>query len=171
MKEKDLTKPEPAERGIPSRFRGRNVSFAQFFLLFVILSIMTISSNKRISRLNSEIHELKVSLDAVNSRSEEIESRLNKLELRVFGSIEDSGKRYVEFSKRIDCRQNLRRIQDAKERWVVDEQKEFEATSLKSDLYGRGRYILVEPACPSGGMYSINAARVFPTCSIEGHSL
>ena len=108
--------------------------------------------NNRISRLNSEIHELEVSLDAGNSRSEEIESRLNKLELRVFGSIEDADKRYSEFSQGIDFRRKLRRIQDAKERWVVDEQQEFEAPPSKSDRCGRGRYLPVEPACPSGGV-------------------
>jgi hypothetical protein len=68
------------------------------------------------------------------------------------------------------CINNLRHIDDAKQEWAKDNSAAPTAVPTQKDLlpYLKNN---VFPACPDGGVYSINAVDEVPTCSIPSHSL
>jgi prepilin-type N-terminal cleavage/methylation domain-containing protein len=72
------------------------------------------------------------------------------------------------------CVANLMQINDAKQRWAIDENKRGIETPGETDLAGGNLYMKEFPTCPSGGIYVINAVEVDPTCSLsasDGHSV
>lgn len=68
------------------------------------------------------------------------------------------------------CLENLRQIDAAKQSWALDNSKDVTDVPTAQDLapYLKGNVL---PVCPSGGVYTIGAMNVSPTCSIAGHSL
>lgn len=69
------------------------------------------------------------------------------------------------------CRENLRAISHAKERWAMENNKPASATPVWSDIvptYLKGQM----PVCPENGTYSIGDLGTDPTCSKGGeHSI
>jgi hypothetical protein len=68
------------------------------------------------------------------------------------------------------CINNLRLIDDAKQEWAKENNAASTAVPTQKDLLPYLKNNLF-PACPDGGVYSINAVDVVPTCSIPSHSL
>jgi chromosome segregation ATPase len=68
------------------------------------------------------------------------------------------------------CINNLRQIDAAKQQWALENNKTADAVPAAQDLLPYFRDS-VYPVCPSGGVYTINAVGVPPTCSIPGHVL
>ena len=68
------------------------------------------------------------------------------------------------------CINNLRQIDAAKQQWALENDKAAEAVPTAQDLLPYFQDNLF-PVCPSGGIYTINAVGVPPTCSIPGHVL
>jgi len=68
------------------------------------------------------------------------------------------------------CIANLRLIYAAKQAWALDKSKTDSDVPTEQDLlpYLKGG---VFPVCPAGGVYTIGAVGVLPTCSISGHVL
>ena len=68
------------------------------------------------------------------------------------------------------CIANLRLIYAAKQAWALDKNKTDSDVPTEQDLlpYLKGG---VFPVCPAGGIYTIGAVSVPPTCSIPGHVL
>jgi hypothetical protein len=68
------------------------------------------------------------------------------------------------------CANNLRLIDSAKQQWALEHGKAGTDSPVASDLEP---YLAVSgmPKCPVGGIYSINAVRDEPTCSIPGHEI
>lgn len=68
------------------------------------------------------------------------------------------------------CINNLRQIDGAKQQWALEKNKTIDAVPAEKDLLP---YLKdgVFPACPDGGIYSINTVDAVPTCSIAGHAL
>ena len=68
------------------------------------------------------------------------------------------------------CINNLRQIDGAKQQWALDHQKAVSALMTQSDLlpYFKGNAM---PACPAGGVYSLNPVSVPPICNIPGHAI
>lgn len=68
------------------------------------------------------------------------------------------------------CIGNLRLIYAAKQAWALDKNKTDNDVPTEQDLlpYLKGGLF---PVCPSGGVYTIGAVGVLPTCSIPGHVL
>jgi len=68
------------------------------------------------------------------------------------------------------CINNLRQIDSAKEQWAMAENKRdgepMDDAGIAEYIYGG-----VIPACPQGGIYTINAIGADPTCSHPGHAL
>ena len=68
------------------------------------------------------------------------------------------------------CINNLRMIDAAKEQWALEQGKaagsEVDVEAMKKYLRGGAM-----PACPNGGVYTINAIGTNPECSIPGHRL
>ena len=76
----------------------------------------------------------------------------------------------VAAAPRKTCINNLLRIYAAKQQWKIDNNKNDDDVPTATDLmpYFKDG---VFPSCPAGGLYSINAVGVPPTCSIPGHVL
>jgi chromosome segregation ATPase len=68
------------------------------------------------------------------------------------------------------CINHLRQIDAAKQEWALENNKTADAipTALELLPYLKDS---IFPMCPSGGVYTINAVGVPPTCSIPGHVL
>ena len=66
------------------------------------------------------------------------------------------------------CAGNLRRIQWAKDCWLMDNNLAPTAVPIKTNLYGPASYIKVEPLCPASGNYSIGSGNADPTCTVGG---
>jgi prepilin-type N-terminal cleavage/methylation domain len=73
-----------------------------------------------------------------------------------------------ETTQRKACIGNLRKIEWAKDAWLMQNNYAQTETPHSSDLFGPGAYIEVEPQCPSGGKYTIGAGNVQPTCDYSG---
>src|SRR5436305_1332339 len=73
------------------------------------------------------------------------------------------------------CINNLRQIDDAKQRWALETNQSIGAVPTQGDVQvylGRSAGG-VWPSCPNQGSYTINAVPLPPTCSLsaEGHAL
>lgn len=81
-------------------------------------------------------------------------------------------KEYKAAQKRV-CIANLKRIADAKTIFAnwKDLMTGAPYTVLPEDIYGYGKQISDKPSCPAGGVYTIGAIGVNPTCSIPGHAI
>jgi len=68
------------------------------------------------------------------------------------------------------CINNLRRIDAAKLQWALENQKPAGALLTAADLapYLRTNTL---PACPAGGVYTLNQIGLAPICNIPGHTL
>ncbi len=71
----------------------------------------------------------------------------------------------------IVCRNNLKVIAEAKALWVQEHHRTTNDTPAWSDLLGTDGYINGrEPACRSGGVYTIGRVGDSPRCSIPDHN-
>ena len=78
------------------------------------------------------------------------------------------------FDGQTTCRENQRLIEQAKEHWALEHNKESHDYPVDSDLFGPGKYLLVKPLCPNGGAYSLEGMVSHVYCTLEavaGHSL
>jgi hypothetical protein len=68
------------------------------------------------------------------------------------------------------CINNLRQIEGAKQQWALEKQKPSGALLTAADL---APYLKTNalPACPAGGVYTINPVGYAPLCNIPGHAL
>jgi isocitrate lyase len=73
-------------------------------------------------------------------------------------------------TERNKCINNLRQIDAAKNEWALENNKTDGDVPTEQDIvqYLKNNAL---PTCPSGGIYTINAVGVPPTCSIPGHVL
>lgn len=67
------------------------------------------------------------------------------------------------------CCAQLRMIQDAKDRWAIDNKKSSSDTPTMNDLVPA--YLRKIPECPRAGSYHIGTVAEPPTCSIDGHEM
>ena len=68
----------------------------------------------------------------------------------------------------VSCIANLKMIDGAKQQWAVETKQLPTAVPAFSDLVGPNLYLRSLPRCPQGGIYSLNAVSVSPTCSKSG---
>ena len=76
-----------------------------------------------------------------------------------------------EASQRAACISNLRSIDGAKAVWALENKKVDGTIPSSSDLFGPGKQMANEPACPAGGNYSLGAVGERPTCTIARHEM
>jgi prepilin-type N-terminal cleavage/methylation domain-containing protein len=69
------------------------------------------------------------------------------------------------------CISNLRKIDDAKAQWAMDNRKGWGVRPRDGELFGPTSYIRTKPQCPAGGQYDIGKVKEPPTCTIPGHTL
>ncbi|HOC55527.1 MAG TPA: hypothetical protein PKI20_07900 [Verrucomicrobiota bacterium] len=68
------------------------------------------------------------------------------------------------------CMNNLRMIHAIKAQWALQQQKAAGALLTAADIAPQFPNRAV-PACPSGGVYTLNPVGIAPVCNIPGHSL
>jgi len=68
------------------------------------------------------------------------------------------------------CINNLRLIDGAKQQWALGHQKRAGALLTAGDLMPYLKTNTV-PACPAGGVYTLNPVGLAPICNIPGHTL
>ncbi len=68
------------------------------------------------------------------------------------------------------CINNLRLIDGAKHQWALEKQKPAGALLTATDLapYMRSNAV---PACPAGGVYTLNPVGLTPICNLPGHAV
>src|SRR6266516_4408776 len=68
------------------------------------------------------------------------------------------------------CMNNLRIIEGAKDQWALENKKGVGDAMSAQDIlpYLKNNAL---PACPQGGVYTLNALGAVPTCSMPGHVL
>ncbi len=66
------------------------------------------------------------------------------------------------------CINNLRNIEGAKDQWALENKKGTGDVVRAQDLQPYLRNTTI-PACPQGGVYTLNVIGAPPTCSIPGH--
>jgi prepilin-type N-terminal cleavage/methylation domain-containing protein len=66
------------------------------------------------------------------------------------------------------CAGNLRRIQWAKDCYLMDYSRPITDTPPTDKVYGPTGYIREAPLCPSSGTYTINAGNADPICTVGG---
>ena len=68
------------------------------------------------------------------------------------------------------CINNLRLIDGAKQQWALERQKPVGSLLTAADLapYLKSSSL---PACPAGGVYTLNPVGIPPICNIPGHAL
>ena len=68
------------------------------------------------------------------------------------------------------CMNNLRIFEGAKDQWALENKKGVGDTVSAQDIqpYLKNNAL---PVCPQGGVYTLNAVGVLPTCSLPGHVL
>ncbi len=69
------------------------------------------------------------------------------------------------------CVNNLRIIDGAKQQWALENHKDASATPMPADLDKYIQHGFASLQCPQGGIYTINAVGLAPTCDIPGHIL
>jgi hypothetical protein len=76
----------------------------------------------------------------------------------------------ISAAQRNTCINNLRQIDAAKNQWALENNKTAADLPTLNDITP---YLKdgIFPACPAGGLYSINAVGEVPTCSVPGHVL
>ena len=94
---------------------------------------------------------------------------------RITGSIAAGagGGYFRAFDGQTACRENQRLIQQAKDHWAVEHNKDSPDTPVDSDLFGPGRYLPSKPVCPNGGGYTLDTTLAHPSCSlgaVAGHT-
>ena len=66
------------------------------------------------------------------------------------------------------CQENLKKMDEAKEQWAIENRKLPSDTPEFGDIYKAdgSSYLKTEPKCPAEGSYSINSLGADVTCSI-----
>lgn len=73
-----------------------------------------------------------------------------------------------ESARKRSCTGNLRRIEWAKDAYLMQEKLPATTTPTPADLYGDGKFILSTPVCPGSGSYTIGDGFTSPTCDYLG---
>lgn len=89
--------------------------------------------------------------------------------------------RYLPDRRSRICRDNLTRLDGAKEQWALEHDVDFSLDPERrpeptfADLYAMdgSKYLKELPVCPSGGSYRLGVAGLDPTCSsgLPGHTI
>ena len=74
-------------------------------------------------------------------------------------------------AQRAACVNNLKTIEGAKGIWALEMRKTDADVPGDNDLFGADKNIREKPQCPAGGVYTLNAVSVKPSCSIPDHTL
>lgn len=131
-------------------------------------------------RLRGQSHDLEAAkLQAQKSASEAAALRAQNADLTKAQEetqqqqIQATHQATLATTAQLECINNLRLIDSAKQQWALENKKQTTDTPTMEDLkpyLGRGPNGEL-PVCPSGGSYTVGTVGEPPKCSIPGHAL
>jgi len=134
-----------------------------------------------VGRLRNEKQQLAAQVQAAQAQAQDQAARANPAQTPAPGQPNPAGQPGApgrpgaapvptEQANTLACQGNLRLIQGAKQQWATEHQKPGGALMTQADLlsYLKGNAM---PACPAGGVYTLNPVAVSPICNIPGHSI
>jgi len=135
-----------------------------------------VSLRKQNELLTTKVSALQKNLEHMQSESQQTVQSLNSardalsLQQQHLQQLQEAQQQATMQANASACINNLRMIDQAKQQWALDKNKEATDVPTAQDL---AAYFTAGslPACPDGGIYIINAVSTLPTCSIPGHVL
>ncbi len=125
------------------------------------------------SQLRGQNQKLTQQLEAAHSAVQQQQQQLQQMQMEnqqassTPGATTESSSAVNELNA---CINNLRIIDAAKQQWALENDKTASAVPTAQDLLPYFPDNLF-PACPAGGIYTLNAVGTPPTCSVPGHVL
>lgn len=135
-----------------------------------------VSLRKQNELLTAKVSALQKNLEHVQTESQQTAQSLSTardalgLQQQHLQQLQEEQQQATMQANANTCINNLRMIDQAKQQWALDKTKDATDVPTAQDLapyFTSG----VLPTCPDGGVYTINAVSVLPTCSIQGHVL
>lgn len=108
------------------------------------------------SEVNSEANKASSEIQPENQQKAEVSQDVEKIDMAQVVQTMDTKLR--------TCRDNLWKIEAAKEQWAKDNSKRLGDKPTMEEL---SAYIKKMPKCPDGGTYDINSLGVEPFCSVH----
>jgi len=136
--------------------------------------------NKDLLRLRNEVRQLREQNQQLNRQAQTAQAQAQSAQaqaetLRATAAQASAQAQQAETTARMQvqvnaCLNNLRQIDGAKQQWALANGKPTGSPVNPADIlpYLRGNAM---PACPAGGIYTINMVGMPPTCSVPGHML
>jgi methyl-accepting chemotaxis protein len=120
-------------------------------------------------RLQKSNQQLSQQLDATSASAQQQQEQLQQIAAENQARTA-AAQQSDEESARNTCINHLRQIDAAKNEWALENNKTVGAIPTATDI---AQYIKLDadgniPGCPSGGIYTIGAVGVPPSCSIHG---
>ncbi|HVU27165.1 MAG TPA: hypothetical protein VHG71_05450 [Verrucomicrobiae bacterium] len=124
----------------------------------------------QLQQLTTANQQLKQQLEEARGQAQQQQQQLQQLQAQNQQreqQAEMAAQEQSETEEENACLNNLRQIDAAKQQWALENNKTADAVPGERDLlpYFKNQTF---PVCPSGGVYSINAVGVSPSCSIHG---
>jgi chromosome segregation ATPase len=144
------------------------------------------ADNQDLPRLRNQVTQLQAASQKLQAANQKLTQQLNstltaaqqqQLQLQQLATENQQVRAVAQQldaeAARNQCINNLRQIDAAKNQWALENNKTATAIPTAQDI---APYIKLDadgniPGCPAGGIYTIGAVGVNPTCSIPGHVL
>ena len=123
-------------------------------------------------QMQQQVQKLNQQLEAAHSTAQQQQQQLEQMQTdnQQTGAASESTADSSATAQQNACISNLRLIDAAKQEWALENNRPATALPTVQDLmpyFPDG----VVPTCPAGGIYTLNAVGVPPTCSVPGHAL
>ena len=119
-------------------------------------------------RLTREVETAKSQVNAAKAETAQVSKNMNEL-AQSSAAMAANMKAVQAAPNTSACINNLRQIDGAKQQWALEHNKQ--ANSLPQPNEVAPYFPNGVPACPAGGVYTLNAVGQSPTCSIPEHKL
>jgi chromosome segregation ATPase len=125
-------------------------------------------------QLQQQIQKLNQQLDTAHTAAQQQQQQLEQMQTesqQANTAAEQPADTSASTTAQVNaCINNLRQIDAAKQGWALEYNRPANAVPTVQDLlpyFADG----LAPVCPSGGIYTLNAVGLPPTCSVSGHVL
>lgn len=120
------------------------------------------------SQLEKKVQLAQGEAQRAQTGAQQAQQQLQNENAQLRGAIAQNSQN-VQTVQRTACINNLRRLDDAKQKWAQQNNKTLDAVPNPQDLAPYFENSL--PICPAGGTYTLNAAGQPTTCSTPGHAI
>ena len=129
----------------------------------------------QVRQLTDEKQQMTKQMQSLQSQADRSQAEIQQVQARTDEKARAMAEQQILQMKQnqsvtMNCINNLRMLQAAKQQWAVQNNKPQDAVPTPVDIapFLPGQSM---PECPGGGRYTLNAVNAAPTCSIPGHVL